>query len=462
MNVPPAIIHIISHFHPKYAFYAIGDNSSDQLGLCPLSDHQIHHQAHHSDEDDTDPPRWRYLPAMSSLCFHPDFVHSGDGNFFIKSIDDRIYSAGFNSYGSCGVGSSAGKVDSFTAITFPDDAVGSKVNRIDVISSGVYTDHTFIVTVNEENGMQSIFGFGSNLNQQLGFSKALCSTESTLKTQHQKHVISPQRIESLNVHFEGYGHRIVQIATGLEHSLFLTANGRVFSCGDNFHGQCGVISPSRDSQHDAANDENDGRYIENLQIIPLLYDIEKIACGAFHNLCIDQEHNLWTFGCNESGELGLGADNTSPKICAAVRNPHFSGNEVDIVEMKCGDMHSMVFTVDGTVYLFGANGSGQIGNGEVGQSVNVPFRVQDGEGLSELRFVTGDCGCNHTLLVSNEPTNDLYAFGANGYGQIGQSDVELKQIVPSKVLKQDIGISENVEIVKVIADDELTLVICAI
>merc|ERR1711971_1098129 len=121
--------------------------------------------------------------------------------------------------------------------------------------------------------------------------------------------------------------------------------------------------------------------------------------------------------------------------------------------MKCGDMHSIIFDDEGKVYSFGANGSGQIGNGEFGRNVSTPYCIQEGEDMKDVRFVTGDCGCNHTVLVSNVPSNELYAFGGNGYGQIGKTDdMNLKQTVPYKVDRTDIGLTEDMEIVKVIAD----------
>ena len=64
---------------------------------------------------------WRQLHLL---------LAEGDGTFFITSIDDRIYSARFNSYGSCGVGSTEEKLTEFTAITFPPSATNQRIDEM--------------------------------------------------------------------------------------------------------------------------------------------------------------------------------------------------------------------------------------------------------------------------------------------------------------------------------------------
>ena len=67
-------------------------------------------------------------------------------------------------------------------------------------------------------------------------------------------------------------------------------------------------------------------------------------------------------------------------------------------------------------------------------------------------FISGSCAYFHTILIDKE--NDFYGFGGNVYHQTGNIHDTHRQIVPHKFTKKDIGIEENVNIVRVICESE--------
>ncbi|KAF2149917.1 RCC1/BLIP-II [Myriangium duriaei CBS 260.36] len=101
-----------------------------------------------------------------------------------------------------------------------------------------------------------------------------------------------------------WGERVTKMAGGLEHLLLLTNKGRVFSsaaASDSFpaRGQLGVPGltwlTKPDGPYDTAHE------IRTLKG----FEVQHIACGDYHSLCVDKEGRVFGFGDNSSGQLGF-------------------------------------------------------------------------------------------------------------------------------------------------------------
>ena len=89
---------------------------------------------------------------------------------------------------------------------------------------------------------------------------------------------------------------IVQFVCGNYHSLFLDSEGNVFCVGDNFFGQLGLA-------HKTNQNDTSQNVLNKISNIP---PIKIISCGFSSSYLIDFGGNLWSFGNNEYGQLGLG------------------------------------------------------------------------------------------------------------------------------------------------------------
>ncbi|XP_065449840.1 RCC1 and BTB domain-containing protein 2 isoform X4 [Chrysemys picta bellii] len=157
---------------------------------------------------------------------------------------------------------------------------------------------------------------------------------------------------------------------------------------------------------------------------------KKIACLSYgsgpHVVVTTAEGEVYTWGHNAYSQLGNGTTNHGLVPCQV------STNLVNkkVIEVACGSHHSMVLTSDGEVYAWGYNNSGQVGSGSTANQP-IPRRVTSclqnkiavniacGQMCSMAVVENGEvaCGYAHTLVLTDE--GQLYAWGANSYGQLG-------------------------------------------
>ena len=142
--------------------------------------------------------------------------------------------------------------------------------------------------------------------------------------------------------------------------------------------------------------------------------VTAVGGGEIHSAALKEDGTVWTWGENSLGQLGNGtvgfpASSNKP---VQVKDPaDQTGYLTGVIAIACGDYNTMALKADGTVFSWGANNAGQLGNGT---TVNKTLPVQV-SGLSDVIAI--DCGNGHSLAVKSDGT--AWAWGGNWGGQLG-------------------------------------------
>mmetsp|Transcript_15910 Transcript_15910/g.19420 ORF Transcript_15910/g.19420 Transcript_15910/m.19420 type:complete len:606 (+) Transcript_15910:599-2416(+) len=120
---------------------------------------------------------------------------------------------------------------------------------------------------------------------------------------------------------------------------------------------------------------------------------------------------VFSWGRGEDGQLGIGdtSDQMEPTFLDALRG-------VGVSQIACGSGHTVVLTIDGSVYTWGRGDDGRLGHGDNGWKY-VPrlARALAGQVITQVT-----CGSYHTAAVSNN--GELYSWGGGMYGKLGHGN----------------------------------------
>ncbi|MEC0248474.1 RCC1 repeat- and reductase domain-containing protein [Paenibacillus chitinolyticus] len=199
------------------------------------------------------------------------------------------------------------------------------------------------------------------------------------------------------------------VAVGASHSLALKDDGTVWAWGNNDFGQLGN-GTTKDSPVPIQ--------------VPNLDSVVKITAGYGSSYAVKSDGTVWSWGMNNYGQLG---DGTLVKKITPVPIPNLTG----VIDITVS--HSSVFAVknDGTVYAWGQNSNAALGIGIDGPNDKRPMPVKIKE-LSNIKDV--ETGGYSTLALSNDGT--VWAWGSNQSGQVGDGTIE-KRLSPVKVQNLD-------------------------
>ena len=133
---------------------------------------------------------------------------------------------------------------------------------------------------------------------------------------------------------------------------------------------------------------------------------KSISLSAFAAAAIKTDGTLWIWGCNLSGQLG---DNTVISKSTPVQT--FSGG-TNWKQVSAGNAHNAAIKTDGTLWVWGQATYGQIGDG------TVLFRSTPIQTLSGgTNWKSVDAGAHHNLAIKTDGT--LWTWGRNNHGQLG-------------------------------------------
>ncbi len=148
-----------------------------------------------------------------------------------------------------------------------------------------------------------------------------------------------------------------------------------------------------------------------------------ISAGDNYILVLDKYGNVYSFGFNNSGQLGY----NKPSYSTARKNPNqITVNGIDnlnIIAVSAGWKYSLVLDENGHVYSFGINSDAQLGKPETGWDQNqVPTQIT-ANGINTKIIIAISAGVCHSILLDHD--GYTHCFGLNDYGQLGDTSTEL-------------------------------------
>ena len=248
-------------------------------------------------------------------------ISCGDRFSICLSESGELYSFGDNADGQLGIGN------------FEDCYSPQKIESLSDIES-IRCGGNFVFCISFEN---KLFTWGDNIFGQLGL-----GFDGT--------------VENLPILCSNRPDNIIDIKCGWSHTLTLTSNQEVFSCGGDEDGQLGRVTSEQNCKSSFFGK------------IDSLTEIKRIECGCFHSMCIDNYDQLYVFGYNKYGELGLGDTDSREK---PIKHPIL----LNVIDISSGGNHTFIKNVNNEIYGFGRNDKAQLGIETKENNQLIPIRV---------------------------------------------------------------------------------------
>lgn len=255
----------------------------------------------------------------------------------------------------------------------------------------------------------TVAGWGDNSEGQLGNACALpCGSEN-----------APVVVSGLS--------SVLDVAGGGRHSLAVKDNGtsdEVWAWGAGAAGQLGDgcdLTETVTTASDYCGSESTPLQVRT-NAMPntptYLTSATAVAAGSRHSVALKSDGTVWAWGENNFGQLGNAAT-TSSTFAVQVKTGA-STNLTGVTAIAAGGNHGLALKSDGTVWAWGANDAGQLGNASVSDS-NVAVQVKTGASTNLTGVVSIAAGSAHSLAVKDEVADTVWAWGANESGQLGDT-----------------------------------------
>jgi alpha-tubulin suppressor-like RCC1 family protein/outer membrane protein assembly factor BamB len=288
----------------------------------------------------------------------------GNANAFAHALgirtDGSLYAWGVNNRGQLGIGSSTN--DGRTPVR-----VGSDTNWAQAEAG---QNHSAALRLNG-----TIWTWGDNDFGQLGIGGS-------------NNMVFPTQV--------GFDNGWAEVRAGGNHTLARRADGTIWGWGRNEFGQLGMGNTNT---------------VRSPAQIGTATNWVAISAGAVHSLGLQSDGTLWRWGRNFGSTTLLLPTNTAP-----VR----VGSESNWVAIDAGYDHSLAINNQGRMFSFGANNIGQLGNSLSGpasgstNSANLSTPTEIGLGQT---WSAVDAGVKHSLARATDGT--IWAWGWNNFGQVG-------------------------------------------
>ena len=310
------------------------------------------------------------------------WISTGMAQSFAVTSDYRVFAWGRNQQGQLGDGT---QINRLVPTEITDNFPLLNQEHVVLIASGDV--HSFAIT-----NLNRVFAWGNNTYAKLG-------------TGNTTAFISP--IEITSQFSLRPGELIVDIQAGIDFSMALTNQGRVFTWGRNTYGQIGDGSTT---QRNIPTDITTGFLLgQNEKVI-------QISAGHDHAMALTNQGNLYAWGRNTYGQIG---NNSMVQQATPLKVTSFVplGLNDAIIYIQASKEHSGVLSSNGQLFVWGRNQLGQIGNGTTQTSL-LPINIMSSFLLRDQEKITlFSMGADHMVAMTNQER--IFTWGSNATGQLG-------------------------------------------
>ena len=338
--------------------------------------------------DNTTTERWTPVevkgPGGTGALGNVVAVTAGHAHTAALKSDGTVWAWGGNTFGQLGDNTTT---ERWTPVQVQGPGGTGVLGNIAAVAAGYY--HTAALKADG-----TVWTWGRNDEGQLGDNT---TTDRWVPVQ----VLGPGGTGVLN--------GIVALAGGYHHTIAVKADGTVWAWGRNDEGELG---------NNSTTDRWAPVQVKGPGGVGVLGNVAAVAGGYRHTAALRADGTVWAWGFNTSGQLG---DNTTTEHWAPVqvKGPGGTGVLGSIVAVGAGYQHTAALKSDGTVWSWGDNFYGQVGdNTEDDRWAPVQVKGPGGTGVLG-NMVASAVGHYHSVTVKNDST--VWGWGWNVHGQLGNN-----------------------------------------
>ena len=183
------------------------------------------------------------------------------------------------------------------------------------------------------------------------------------------------------------------VSAGNTHTVAVTTNGQLWAWGNTVNGQLGC--------------GHDGGIRTSPFRIGTATNWASVSAGSAHTVAVRTDGTLWAWGSRADGRTGLGTPVTGNTFI-----PTQVGTATNWATVSAGVNHTVAVRMDATLWAWGNNASGQLGDGTITQHTSP---VQIGTATD---WALVSVGASYTVSVRED---GVWAWGLNTNGQLGDN-----------------------------------------
>lgn len=320
---------------------------------------------------------------VSTLGYTVVEVSAGYDHTCARTTGGKLFCWGSNARGQLGIGTDPSPRTTPTLVTLPGNAVAAEV-----------TTGTYFTCARSTDG--SLYCWGDNTFGQLGLGDL---------TQRTSPVQVPLAIQKSPPIFPPVAVKFAGVSAGERHTCAMSTDHKLWCWGYGSYGQLG--------------NGTSGYSTSPQQVTVLGANVAQLSAGHYHTCARESDNTLWCWGDNRAGELGIG---NAPNQLNPIQ---VSALGATVAEVSAGNGYTCAHKTDGTLWCSGSNGSGQLGDGTTTDR-STPVKV------AALTAAIAEVSVGYEYSCARKTDGTIWCWGDNSAGQLGDGTT-LHHATPVKV-----------------------------